>query len=252
MGQLRTRIGSWLARNRTALGISFTILELVGFGASLYLTAKAAPEAAEAKKKAEEEKGEPLTFIETVKVEAPYYGRAAVASAATLGLMVGSEVANQNRIRTLESACTALIAANTRFERVIDYPREDDEEDVPPWDGPQIFYLSFCEYPEFFECDEAKIYQAELEMNRRFQLHKWVNPYDFPKLLGLGRSCYGEGDDIFYDYCRDEAFRDVCWIDFIHHKTVNDDGLIVNSIDMIFRKKPDRVVREINSDLYEQ
>lgn len=102
-------LGKYGKENLPTILVGFGV---IGFGATLYLTADAAPKAKEAIEKAEndiqeqsEDNGDPacamLTFAEKAKIVAPYYWKPAITGTLTLGCFLGAHKVNLSRLSSL-------------------------------------------------------------------------------------------------------------------------------------------------------
>jgi hypothetical protein len=92
--------------------VILTCAAVVGVVTCIGMTAKVTPKAMELKKKAEKDKGEPLTKFETIKTVAPVCWPIAVSAVLTSACIIGANTINMKRN-------TALVAAYTMSEKAL-------------------------------------------------------------------------------------------------------------------------------------
>ena len=95
----------FLKRNSSTI---LSIVAGVGVIATAVFTADAVPKAEERKKKAEEQKGEPLTIVETVVAEAPAYIAPVAVGVTTVVGILSANALNRRQQAALTSAYALL------------------------------------------------------------------------------------------------------------------------------------------------
>ena len=237
----------WLKRNIA------NILTCVGAGgmvATAIMAAKATPQAQKVLREAREANREhSLTKAATIQAVAPVYSSTIVTGVCSLVCIFGANALNCRKQASMAAAYTALLGAFEGYRnkvrtvcgpgtdemilRTIDRERKDQEENRPPWNELQTFYLS-CDgcAPKFFERTMEQIVKAEYEANRRFILKGSLSLNEFLNILDLPVSL--NGDALGWDQYIGETLYGYQWIDFNHRYFVTDDGLSVCAIDMPF------------------
>lgn len=221
----------------------------VGVIGTAILAVKAAPKAQNAKQQAKQKKGSELTILETVKAEAPIYIPTALAGTATIGCIFGANILDRKQQAALTAAYTALEAAYQDYrqksdelcgagtshaiDHAIEQEQRDKENDDPPWDRVQTFYIQG--HDEFFERTMQQVMEAEYHLNRNFILRGYVTFNEFLEFLLLPTVADG---NIGWDQLDGETFYGYRWIDFNHRHYTTDDGLNVCAIEMPFTPHP--------------
>lgn len=233
--------------------VFLSIASVVGVIMTAYFAAKATPDAERDLINAEDEKGEALATTEKVWIAAPHYIPAAVCCTATVAGILGAQILDQRRQASLISAYTALEQTFLAYRnKVIDLEgpemdlavrkamaleKQQEDDDDPPWDRVQTFYLEGYDNPIFFERTMDQVFQAEYHLNRNFALKGVVTWNEFLDFLGLPLDeKYGER--LGWDWYIGDAFYGYHWIDFEHRHQTQDDGLVVCIIDMPFNAHP--------------
>lgn len=236
-------VTDWFKRNAS------TILTCIGAGgmvATVVTAVKATPKAMRACTDAKVEKGNTkLTKLEIVKAGGPAYIPTIAIGAGTLMCFFGANALNRHQQALLISAYASLENTFREYrDKVISLTGEetdmfirksikeehaDIEDDRPPWDGPQTFYIEH--YGKFFESTMEDVMRAEYHFNRNFKLRGQATFNELLDFLGLEH--IKDGDDIGWDEYIGEAHYGYRWIDFEHRRFVSDDMIVV-SIDMPF------------------
>lgn len=249
-------IGDWLKKNAS------TILTCFGAGgmvATVTLAIRATSVAherimAEKLQRASYEEGRTtstlpkLTVMETVKICGADYIPTVAVGTASLICIFGANVLNRRQQASLASTYAALESAyqgyrrkvcsilgpdtDAMIEKAVEQEKQDIEDDLPPWDEVQTFYLPCCGKAAFFERTMEEVVQAEYHINRNLVLRGEVTLNEFLSFLGL--EAVEEGDMIGWDCYIGETQYGYRWIDFNHRHYVTDDGLTVCSIDTPF------------------
>lgn len=227
-----------------------TILTFIGAGgvvATGVLAAKETPTAMRACTDAKvENRRTQLSKLELAKAAIPAYLPAIGTGLATILCIFGANTLNQRQQASLVSAYAMLeqtyrdyrskvvsvCGKNTDkfIDRAIVEEKEDAEDDRPPWDEVQTFYIEH--YGKFFETTMEQVFKAEYHLNRNFALRGYVTLNEFFDFIGLHRT--EDGDKVGWDDYSGQAFYGYGWIEFDHRHYVTEDGLAVCAIDMPF------------------
>lgn len=259
-------IGDWLKKNTSTI---LTCLGAGGVVATVALAIKATPKALDKIQCAQVDKGEEilhklregaleksdtgyilpkLTAIETLQACWKEYLPTVAVGTGSLICIFGANVLSRRQQASLASAYAALESAyqgyrrkvcsilgpdtDAMIEKAVEQEKQDIEDDLPPWDEVQIFYLPCCGKAAFFERTMEEVVQAEYHINRNLVLRGEVTLNEFLSFLGL--DAVEEGDVIGWDCYIGETQYGYRWIDFNHRHYVTDDGLTVCSIDTPF------------------
>lgn len=272
-------VSNWIRKNASTI---LTFLGAGGAITTVVLAVKATPKAIYKIQNAEIDKGEEilnadlegkvkknhysinewpkLSVAETVKVCWKDYIPTLAVGTASLACIFGANVLNRKQQESMAAAYAALASAfegyrdkvnvicgpgtEKAIEKAIEQEKSDIENDRPPWNETQTFYLSYGGKPEFFERTMEQVLKAEYELNRRFVLSGEVHLNDFLDILGLDH--VEGGDEIGWEGYIGEALYGYLWIDFHHRYYVTDDGLSVCSIEMPFEP------HSINEEMYHE
>lgn len=259
-------IGDWLKKNTSTI---LTCLGAGGVVATVALAIKATPKALDKIQCAKVDKGEEilhklcegtlektdtgyilpkLTAIETVQACWKEYMPTVAVGTGSLICIFGANVLSRRQQASLASAYAALESAyqgyrrkvcrilgpdtDAMIEKAVEQEKQDLNDDRPPWDEVQTFYLPCCGKAAFFERTMEEVVQAEYHINRNLVLRGEVTLNEFLSFLGL--DAVEEGDVIGWDCYIGETQYGYRWIDFNHRHYVTDDGLTVCSIDTPF------------------
>jgi hypothetical protein len=111
--------------------VILTCVAVAGVIACIGMTAKVTPKAVEVKKKAEKDKGEPLTKFETVKTVAPVCWPVAVSAVLTSACIIGANTINMKRNAALVAAYTmSEKALSTYQDKIIETVGEKKADDI--------------------------------------------------------------------------------------------------------------------------
>lgn len=240
-------VGSWFKRNGS------TILTCFGAGgmiATVILAVKATPKAMRACTDAQVEKGKnQLTKLEIARAAAPAYIPAVTTGIGTLACIFGANALSRRQQASMAAAYTALASTFEGYRdkvkticgpdtdemivKAMEQEKQDEEDDRPPWDEVQTFYLECngCS-PRFFERTMEQVLKAEYEANRYFILKGEMTLNEFLEILDL--PVVDGGDSVGWGAYIGETQYGYKWIDFNHRYFIADDGLTVCSIDMPF------------------
>lgn len=260
-------IGTWIKNNSSSI---LTCLGAGGFVSTVVLAIKATPKAMDKIQDAAITKGEDilagrregtvnrckggfempkLTVLETVMACGKEYIPTVAVGAASLACIFGSNVLSRRQQASMAAAYTALASAFEGYRdkvrticgpntdemivRAMEREKQDAEDDRPPWDEIQTFYLE-CNgcAPKFFERTMEQVMRAEYEANRLFTLKGSLTLNEFLQILNL--PTVEVGDSVGWEEYIGETQFGYRWIDFNHRYFITDDGLTVCSIDMPF------------------
>ena len=215
--------------NRTAvlgfLGVA------VGLACSIYTAIKATPKAEQLKKEAEENKGEPLTKKEVLKVVGKEYIPTAVAAlgcVASAGLSAREFAGKANALAAAASMATAslgdykdeirkILGEDTPLKNIVSKKYTDD---IDIQDNEVLFYDDFSH--QYFTSTREAVIQAEYDLNRVLALFGEASVNDWLGFLGLDP--IEEGSVTGWSFM---AYAEVqmCWVDFRHTLTKIDDDM---------------------------
>lgn len=263
-------VSNWFKKNASTI---LTCIGAGGMIATVILAVKATPRAIDNILTAQTSKGEEmlrgnregtviqakdgsyelpkLTHMETVQACWKDYIPTAAVGIGSLACIFGANVLSRRQQAALMSAYAVLDSAFQSYrgkvndifgkgadavvmrevEREQEYRRDDD---VPPWDVAQTFYLEG--YPRFFERTMEQVKDAEYHINRNLILRGDVTFNEFLDFLGLEK--VAGGDKIGWNLYDGEVSFGYSWIDFNHrHRTA--DGMLICDIEMPFPPQPE-------------
>lgn len=219
-----------------------TCMSAAGVVVTAVLAAKATPKALKLLEKAEDEKGEELTKLETLLVATPAYISAVVVGTSTIACIFGANNLNKRQQAFIASAYALVNNSYKEYRnKLIElHGEEADQEvqtemarqncnyhqtdlDVP--DNKVIFYDQISK--RSIRCYERELMDAEYHLNRNFALRGWATLNEFYTFLGLKPTDYGNT----VGWSMDDGYA---WIDFQHHLVKKNDGSIFYVIDMMF------------------
>lgn len=221
-----------------------TVAAAAGVITTSVLSAKAAIKASQVLAHKEEEKGEKLTFEETISAVWTIYIPPVVAGMSTIACVFGANVLNQRQQASLASAYALIDSSYKEYKaklkelygeeahnNIIDAIAAKKCEDVYISAGglesaynqeiesdtePRLFYDEYSD--RYFESTIEKVLLAEYHLNRNYILRGFARLNDFYEFLGLEQTDYDEA--VGWDIC-----SEIYWIDFNHRKTlIGDDN----------------------------
>lgn len=218
------------------------------------MAVKETPEAEKRKKEAKTNKGDDLTTLDTVVLNAKCYKKTIALGTGTAICIIGSQVLNKKNQALLATAYPVLEQSYKQYkDKVkelfgIDAHRKVEEEIAkdamkanPPYiSAPGCFMsssldISDSEDPElirtfydtnskrYFESTYANVLQAQYHVNRNYVLGKEVSENEYYEFLGIPGV---EGGDERFWYIYDD-YADVGWIDFDNHVATVDDMEVI-------------------------
>lgn len=216
-----------------------TIAAAAGVVGTSYLTAKSAIKASKVLEAKEEEKGNKLTFGETVSAVWTIYIPPVLLGVSTMGCIFGANLLNKRQQASLASAYALIDSSYKEYKakvkelygeevhnNIIDgiaaektkevhisaggftsaYTQEIDEDSEP-----RLFYDEYS--GRYFESTVEKVLLAEYHLNRNYTLRGFARLNEFYEFLGLEPTDYGEA--VGWDTC-----NEIYWIDFNHRKVI--------------------------------
>ena len=221
-----------------------TVAAAAGVITTSVLSAKAAIKASRVLAHKEEEKGEKLTFEETISAVWTIYILPIVAGVSTIACVFGANILNQRQQASLASAYALIDSSYKEYKEklkelygeeahnnIIDAIAAKKCEDVYISAGglesaynqeiesdtePRLFYDEYS--GRYFESTIEKVLLAEYHLNRNYILRGFARLNDFYEFLGLEQTDYDEA--VGWDIC-----SEIYWIDFNHRKTlIGDDN----------------------------
>jgi hypothetical protein len=241
MNKLLTKSKFFLKRNSSTI---LTCIGAAGVVGTAVLAVKATPKALQLIEQAEAAKGEELTAAETIQVAAPSYIPAIVAGVSTIVCIFGANALNKRQQAALMSAYALLDSSYKEYKAKVEemYGEEAgaqvraeiardhiNEADIPDEDdGKQLFFDYFS--GRYFRSTIETVQKAEYNLNRNLFTRDYAYLNEFYEDLDLEPLetgwAYGWSKDVNYERHWQE------WVDFIHEKTVTDDGLEVYILKM--------------------
>ena len=252
------QIISWFQKNGSTV---LTCLGAGGVVATVIFAIKATPKAQEKVIHARRDKADgqandiselpKLTALETVQACWKDYLPMAATGTATLLCIFGANVLDRKQQASMTAAYTILVNEFNRYrekvrliygeetdkaiQKMMEQEKQDAEEDRPPWDATQTFYVEG--YPRFFESTMELVVIAEYCLNRNFRLRGNATYEEFLTFLGIDVNNetplkYPKG--FGWDEYIGETEYGYSWIDFDNIHRVMDDGSLVCEITFPF------------------
>lgn len=241
MNKLLGQAEQFIKRNSSTI---LTCIGGIGVVATSVLTAKATPKVSLLLKQAEEDKGDKLTKMETVRVAAPVYIPAILVGASTIACIFGANALNKRQQASMISAYALLENSYKEYKRkvkdlygeeaekdvLVEIAKDRYEDDFERDENKQLFYDEFS--GRYFESTIENVRRAECELNRLLSVEFVASLNEFYDLLGIERTDYG-------DYLGWSSYELVecfgySWVDFEHTQVTLDDGLECTIITMSF------------------
>lgn len=237
-------VGDWFKRNGSTI---LTFLGAGGLVMTVIVGIRATPKAMNACANAQSEKQDgDLSKFEMVKAAAPSYIPTIAIGTGTLICIFGANVLSRKQQAALAGAYAVLESTYREYrhkvqmlcgpetdlaiEKAIKEEQQDREDDRPPWDELQTFYIQG--QPQFFERTMEEVLQAEYHLNRNFILKGEVTLNELYEFLDLPIT--DEGEQLGWNTYDGEAFYGYQWIDFYHRHYQTEDGVNVCSIEIPF------------------
>ena len=216
-----------------------TILTCVG-GAGVIVTTvmavKATPKAMQLIEAAEEEKGEKLTRMETIKIAGPTYAPTVLLGIATIGSIFGANALNKHSQAALMSAYALVDQTFRDYKTHVEeeYGEEANAnirekiakdkyvERKTEFGGDTKLFYDFYS-GRYFNSTTEKVLAAEFALNRQIILGECAYLNDFYQELEI--PFIDVGDEVGWSrgYMCDTYRQE--WVDFNHQDVTQDDGL---------------------------
>ena len=204
--------------------------------ATTVMAIKATPKATQLIRAAEEEKGEKLTRMETIKIAGPTYAPTALLGIATIASIFGANALNKHSQAALMSAY-ALVdqtfrdykthveeeygeEANVHIREKIAKDRYVEQKTELGGDS-KLFYDFYS--GRYFNSTMEEVLAAELALNRQIILGECAYLNDYYQELGI--PFIDIGDEVGWSrglMCETYGQE---WVDFNHQDVTQDDGL---------------------------
>ena len=236
-----TKPNLFLKKNSATI---LTVAAAAGVITTSVLSAKAAIKASRVLAHKEEEKGEKLTFEETISSVWTIYIPPVVAGMSTIACVFGANILNKRQQASLASAYALIDNSYKEYKaklkelygeeahnNIVDAIAAEKCEDVHVYAGgltsaytqeiesdaePRLFYDEYS--GRYFETTIEKVLLAEYHLNRNYILRGFARLNEFYEFLGLEPTDYGE--TVGWDIC-----GEIYWIDFNHRKAfIGDDN----------------------------
>lgn len=211
-----------------------TCVGAIGVVATAVMTAKATPKATRLLELAEEEKGEDLTKLESIKVAGPVYIPAMIVGTATVTCIFGANMLNKRQQASLISAYALLDSSYKDYKKKVDelYGEEagvrvreeiakDKYDSSVVFEDEELFYDEFS--GRYFNSTMAEVIQAEYNLNRQIALNGGAYLNEFYEFLDIPP--IPAGMELGWSTSLLESHHWTSWLDFDHEKVVMDDGL---------------------------
>ena len=236
-----TKSNLFLKKNSATI---LTVAAAAGVITTSVLSAKAAIKASRVLAHKEEEKGEKLTFEETISAVWTIYIPPVVAGMSTIACVFGANILNQRQQASLASAYALIDSSYKEYKaklkelygeeahnNIVDAIAAEKCDEVHISAGgltsaytqeiesdaePRLFYDEYS--GRYFEATIEKVLLAEYRLNRNYILRGFARLNEFYEFLGLEPTDYGE--TVGWDIC-----GEIYWIDFNHRKAfIGDDN----------------------------
>ena len=236
-----TKSNMFLKKNSATI---LTVAAAAGVITTSVLSAKAAIKASRVLAHKEEEKGEKLTFEETISAVWTIYIPPVVSGMSTIACVFGANILNQRLQASLASAYALIDNSYKEYKaklkelygeeahnNIVDAIAAEKCDEVHISAGgltsaytqeiesdaePRLFYDEYS--GRYFETTIDKVLLAEYHLNRNYILRGFARLNEFYEFLGLESTDYGE--TVGWDIC-----GEIYWIDFNHRKAfIGDDN----------------------------
>ena len=206
-----------------------TCIGSIGVVTTAVLAVKATPKAMRLLESAEEEKGEELTTLETVKIAGPAYIPAAITGVSTIACIFGANILNKRQQASLMSAYVLIENSYKEYKNKIKtlYGDDADKEvtqeivkdryedcDISVSDGKQLFFDYFS--MRYFESTMEEVLIGENNFNKNLTLNGYASLNELYDSLGIPRVDYGY--ELGWSHEAGGTFYGYSWIDFEHEK----------------------------------
>lgn len=206
-----------------------TCVGSIGVVTTVVLAVKATPKAIRLLESAEEEKGEELTTLETVKIAGPAYIPAAITGVSTIACIFGANILSKCQQASLMSAYALIENSYKEYKNKLKVLYGDDADkevtqeivkdryedyDVSVSDGKQLFFDYFS--MRYFESTMEEVLIGENNFNKNLTLNGYASLNELYDSLGIPRVDYGY--ELGWSHEAGGAFYGYSWVDFEHEK----------------------------------
>lgn len=206
-----------------------TCVGSIGVVTTAVLAVKATPKAIRLLESAEEEKGEELTTLETVKIAGPAYIPAAITGVSTIACIFGANILSKCQQASLMSAYALIENSYKEYKNKLKVLYGDDADkevtqeivkdryedyDVSVSDGKQLFFDYFS--MRYFESTMEEVLIGENNFNKNLTLNGYASLNELYDSLGIPRVDYGY--ELGWSHEAGGAFYGYSWVDFEHEK----------------------------------
>lgn len=236
-----TKPNLFLKKNSATI---LTVAAAAGVITTSVLSSKAVIKASRVLAHKEEEKGEKLTFEETISAVWTIYIPPVVAGISTIACVFGANILNKRQQASLASAYALIDSSYKEYKaklkelygeeahnNIVDSIAAEkcDEanisaggltsayiQEIESDAEPRLFYDEYS--GRYFETTIENVLLAEYHLNRNYILRGFARLNEFYEFLGLEPTDYGE--TVGWDIC-----GEIYWIDFNHRKAfIGDDN----------------------------
>ena len=233
MEQLARSSKRFLRKNASTI---LTCIGGVGVVATTVMAIKATPKATQLIRAAEEEKGEKLTRMETIKIAGPTYAPTALLGISTIGSIFGANALNKHSQAALMSAYALVDQTFRDYKTHVEdeYGEEANahirekiandryvERKTELGGETKLFYDFYS--GRYFNSTMEKVLAAEFALNRQIILGECAYLNDFYQELGLPLTDIG--DEVGWSRGHMCETYEQEWVDFNHQDVTQDDGL---------------------------
>ena len=206
-----------------------TCVGSIGVVTTAVLAVKATPKAIRLLESDEEEKGEELTTLETIKIAGPAYIPAAITCVSTIACIFGANILSKCQQASLMSAYALVENSYKEYKNKLKTLYGDDADkkitkeivkdryenyDVSVSDEKQLFFDYFS--MRYFESTMEEVLIGENNFNKNLTLNGYASLNELYDSLGIPRVDYGY--ELGWSHEAGGAFYGYSWIDFEHEK----------------------------------
>lgn len=225
-------------------GTILTCVSAVGVIITAVAAVKATPKASMVLKKAEQEKGEKLTKIETVRIAGPSYIPSIMIGTATIACIFGANALNKRQQAAVLSLYTLLDSSYKEYKnkvndifgedankQVIQAIAEDHYNEVPKSTDGKCIFMDFNSL-QIFESTLDDIKDAEIVINTLLIERGYIYLNEYYEILGIPSTCYDEEAGWSLPYIMQQGYEG---IELICDKSKNNPNcyLITTNVDPV-------------------
>lgn len=143
---------------RSHISTLLTCVGAIGVVATSIMAVKATPKAIKLLEASEEEKGEKLTKLETVKIAAPAYIPAVVVGVSTIACIFGANILTKNSQASLASAYALLDRSYKEYRNKVNALYGEEADDTVRTEVANDYYEEYDELIVDEEDDDVKLF----------------------------------------------------------------------------------------------